>query len=232
MRLFSHLTPMFMTNSRSFSILARAIFFLLVACVMPLLSSCSGGGRDFGDPYLTEYIGPDGTIQYADGRQREKAPRHQGDLYQWNGQGLTGEPRVVIDLTHQRAEIYIGGQPAGWTVVATGKEGHGTPAGSYRIQEKIVDKRSNLYGQIVDGYGNVIVPDADSRTDRPPSGGAFVGAPMPYWMRLTSSGIGMHAGPIPQPGQPASHGCIRMPYEMAVRVHNLVRVGTPVQIVR
>jgi lipoprotein-anchoring transpeptidase ErfK/SrfK len=53
---------------------------------------------------------------------------------------------------------------------------------------------------------------------------------MPYWMRLTGSGVGMHAGPIPNPGQPASHGCIRMPLAMAETLFQHVNVGTPVTI--
>ena len=55
----------------------------------------------------------------------------------------------------QRADIYLGGQYAGWTVVATGKEGYDTPAGDYKILEKVVDKHSTLYGRTVDAEGKV-----------------------------------------------------------------------------
>ncbi|MFZ0709368.1 MAG: L,D-transpeptidase [Terrimicrobiaceae bacterium] len=153
-------------------------------------------------------------------------------LYEWNPDGLTGEPSITIDLHTQRAEIYIGGQYAGWSVVATGKEGFGTPAGDYTILEKIVDKYSTLYGQIVDADGNTVKADADARRDKPPEGGRFAFAPMPYWMRLTWRGIGMHAGSIPRPGSPASHGCIRLPREFAPQLFEFVRVGTPVRIIR
>ena len=54
---------------------------------------------------------------------------------------------------------------------------------------------------------------------------------MPHWMRLTSYGIGMHGGPIPDPGQPASHGCIRLPYEMATLMFEHLPEGTPVTLV-
>jgi lipoprotein-anchoring transpeptidase ErfK/SrfK len=57
-------------------------------------------------------------------------------------------------------------------------------------------------------------------------------APMPYWMRLTWRGIGMHAGPIPRPGNPASHGCIRLPRPFAIQLYQIVRIGTPVRIIR
>jgi lipoprotein-anchoring transpeptidase ErfK/SrfK len=153
-------------------------------------------------------------------------------LFEWNAEGLFGEPSVIIDLQIQRAEVFIGGQYAGWSVVATGKEGYGTPAGNYTILEKRVDKYSTLYGKIVDAYGNVVDGDADARRDTPPAGGRFVFAPMPYWMRLTWGGIGMHAGPIPRPGRTASHGCIRLPREFAIQLFQLVRIGTPVQIIR
>jgi len=153
-------------------------------------------------------------------------------LYEWHPKGLFGEPSIVIDLRTQRAEIYIGGQHAGWTVVATGREGFNTPAGDYQILEKVVDKYSTLFGRIVDADGSTVKADADARRDSPPEGGRFLYAPMPYWMRLTWRGIGMHAGPIPRPGSPASHGCIRLPRELATQLFQLVRIGTPVRIIR
>jgi lipoprotein-anchoring transpeptidase ErfK/SrfK len=160
------------------------------------------------------------------------SPTQPAPLYEWNAEGLFGEPSVIIDLQIQRAEVFIGGQYAGWSVVATGKEGYGTPAGDYTILEKLVDKYSTLYGKIVDADGNVVKADADVRRDTPPAGGRFAFAPMPYWMRLTWRGIGMHAGPIPRPGYRASHGCIRLPREFAIQLFQLVRIGTPVQIIR
>ena len=86
--------------------------------------------------------------------------------------------------------------------------------------------------RIVDAGGSTVKADADARRDSPPEGGRFVYAPMPYWMRLTWRGIGMHAGRIPRPGSPASHGCIRLPREFATQLFQLVRIGTPVRIIR
>jgi len=153
-------------------------------------------------------------------------------LYEWYGDGLSGKTRVHIDLAAQRLNVSIGGQPAGWSYVATGKEGHDTPAGQYKIIEKVVDKHSNLYGVIVDADGNLVNGDADSRKHKPPPGGEFKFAPMPYWMRLTNYGIGMHAGHIPQPGEPASHGCIRLPADFVPILFDRVVLGTPVQVTR
>jgi lipoprotein-anchoring transpeptidase ErfK/SrfK len=153
-------------------------------------------------------------------------------LYEWHAEGLYGEPSVIIDLRMQRAEVFLGGQYAGWSVVATGKEGFGTPAGDYTILEKVVNKHSTLYGRTVDAAGNTVNRDADIRRHTPPPGGRFLYAPMPYWMRLTWRGIGMHAGPIPRPGSPASHGCIRLPRPFAIQLYQMVRIGTPVRIIR
>lgn len=52
---------------------------------------------------------------------------------------------------------------------------------------------------------------------------------MPYFMRLNCSAIGLHSGNVT--GRPASHGCIRLPYEKAKKFFSLVRVGDEVQIV-
>ena len=122
---------------------------------------------------------------------------------------------VRIDLSEQTAYFTKGDVKIGQSRVATGKEGHTTPTGSFKITEKVADKRSNLYGTIYDADGAVAVSGADKRKDSIPPGGKYVGAAMPNWMRLTSYGIGMHAGPIPNPGSPASHGCIRMPKDMS-----------------
>jgi hypothetical protein len=53
---------------------------------------------------------------------------------------------------------------------------------------------------------------------------------MPYWMRITSWGVGMHAGDIPEPGLPASHGCIRLPRDFAGTLYGVVNIGTRVTI--
>ena len=51
---------------------------------------------------------------------------------------------------------------------------------------------------------------------------------MPYYMEF-SSAIGMHAGYLP--GYPASHGCVRMPRDLAATFFERVQVGTPVTVV-
>ncbi len=158
------------------------------------------------------------------------APQRQPVLYEWFDDDESTTPvTITISLEDQVAEIKRGDRDIGWCYVATGKEGHGTKAGTYKITEKIADKHSNLYGWFEDENGNVTNGDASSR-DKVPPGMVYKPAPMPYWMRLTSYGIGMHGGLIPDPGKPASHGCIRMPKEFVPDLFDLVKVGTPVVI--
>jgi hypothetical protein len=165
------------------------------------------------------------------GISRGPANRHRAErvLYGWHDDGGPGKVNVRISLPDQIAEIKRGDREIGWCYVATGKEGHNTSPGTYKITEKIEDKYSNIYGWIEDDFGNVVDGDAKAR-DRVPEGMVYVPAPMPYWMRLTSYGVGMHGGIIPQPGEPASHGCIRLPKEFVPTVFDVVDVGTPVVI--
>ena len=135
---------------------------------------------------------------------------------------------VEISLSEQRGLLLVNECIAMDFPVATGKRSHPTPSGEFQIRGKVKDYSSNLYGKIVDATGLVVVEDADTRTDVPLEGTTFQGARMPYWMRLTDSGVGMHVGYVP--GRPASHGCIRLRPNTAVRLFNLLKVGTPVVI--
>ena len=51
---------------------------------------------------------------------------------------------------------------------------------------------------------------------------------MPYMQRITWSGIALHAGVVP--GHPASHGCIRLTNDFAIRLWHLTKRGTRVII--
>lgn len=201
--------------------------FLLAAVI--LVTGCGGGER-------TPYLGAEYETQFFGAGQATAASSAPveiiDDVSFWDGVDYGGgAPSITINLTEQKAYFYQGGKLAGVALVATGKEGFGTPAGTFKIMEKIVDKRSNLYGYMYDAAGNVVNYDADIRKDRVPPGGRFEGAPMPYWMRLTAGGVGMHQGPIPVPGSPASHGCIRVSKAVVQDFFAHVNVGTPVRIV-
>lgn len=150
-------------------------------------------------------------------------------MYQWYDTGGSGAVSVAIDLSEQIATVKRGDREIGWAFVATGIEGRRTPAGTFYVTEKVVDKYSNRYGWIADAEGNVIDNDA-SPGDYVPPGAKYWPAPMPYWMRLTDYGIGMHVGNIPEPGETASHGCIRMPEEFVPTLYEKVKIGTRVRI--
>lgn len=139
------------------------------------------------------------------------------------------ETRIVVSLKDQRAVLLQEDLVLLDFPIASGKRSHPTPPGSYTILQKSKEYRSNLYGKILDAEGNVVDGDADIRTDAIPEGGSFVGSSMPYWLRLTNTGVGLHVGHLP--GRPASHGCVRMPSKTAPIVYSLVEKGTPVEIV-
>lgn len=150
-------------------------------------------------------------------------------LHHWYDDGGDGKVSIQISLSDQIAEFKRGDREIGWCYVATGKEGHDTVPGTYKITEKVLDKHSNIYGWFEDEFGNVTDPDAQAK-QKVPVGMVYVPAPMPCWMRLTSYGVGMHGGIIPEPGAPASHGCIRLPREFVQSLFDVVVVGTPVVI--
>src|SRR5262249_37269705 len=94
---------------------------------------------------------------------------------------------AIVSLSNQKITIY---DADGWALrapVSSGQTGYEPPAGIYSVLQKEEEHHSNLYDD----------------------------ASMPFMQRITWSGIALHAGPLP--GSPASHGCIRMPYEFAQR---------------
>jgi hypothetical protein len=147
----------------------------------------------------------------------------------WDGEGVSGAPSVVINLTEQTASFYKGNKIVGVSAISSGREGFDTPTGKYKIMQKEKDHASNLYGDYVDATGTVVKANVDVKKDPKPPGAIFRGAPMPYFMRIVG-GVGMHQGFLP--GVPDSHGCIRMPEQMAAIFFANVEKGTPVTITR
>src|SRR5213079_723041 len=84
--------------------------------------------------------------------------------------------------------------------VSSGTAGRETPAGVFSVVEKDKDHRSSLYDD----------------------------AWMPNMLRITWNGIALHGGPLP--GYPASHGCVRMPYDFAEKLFDKARIGMRVII--
>jgi hypothetical protein len=145
----------------------------------------------------------------------------------WDGEDISGSPRIVVHIRDQTAYFYKGKQLVGESTVSTGKPGFSTPPGSYQVLSKSPDHVSTVFGNYIDDYGNIVRFNIDKRKDRCPSGAHFDGAEMPYAM-FFRGGYAMHQGYVPP--YAASHGCIRLPKGMAERFYDAASVGTPVVV--
>ena len=175
--------------------------------------------------------GPQGQTQYLEAFAPTSVPHsalynQDMDSY-WDGDGMVGAPSIVIDISDQKAYFYKGSSLAGVSALSTGDEKHATTLGRFKITQKDQWHKSNLYGDFVDGAGNVVVANVDVTKDKAPQGTRFEGSKMHHFMRFVG-GIGMHEGFLP--GYPASHGCVRMPPHMAAIFYNNVTQGTPVTV--
>jgi lipoprotein-anchoring transpeptidase ErfK/SrfK len=133
---------------------------------------------------------------------------------------------VIINLTEQAAYLVEDGRVVLISPIASGKEGRGTPTGTFRIISKDLNHQSGSFGLVLDAYGRIVDANATPASRIPP-GCHYQPAPMPYFMEF-SKYVGMHAGYLP--GYPASHGCVRMPKDLAAEFFARVQVGTPVKV--
>jgi lipoprotein-anchoring transpeptidase ErfK/SrfK len=142
-----------------------------------------------------------------------------------------GPVKVDVSLASSTAQLLAkDGTVLAEMDVSPGVEGHPTPTGEFRVTEKLPLKRSNLYGQYVKtGTEEVVVARAWEHEGPRPEGTAYLGIAMPWWMRLTSDGVGMHVGGFER-GKPTSHGCIRCPEEGQKVFYEKCRVGTTVRV--
>src|SRR6476660_4848013 len=62
----------------------------------------------------------------------------------------TGRASIVIDLGEQEAYLYRGKFRTASSRISSGREGHRTPIGQFRVIRKDIDHRSSLYGNYVD----------------------------------------------------------------------------------
>ncbi len=145
----------------------------------------------------------------------------------WAGNDVPGKPKIVIQLSEQRAFFFKGRTLVGESNISTGRKGYETPPGRYRVIQKDEKHVSNLYGSYVGDDGLVVQGNVEVGKDPKPAEAEFVGAPMPYFLRFTR-GYGMHAGFVPR--YRASHGCIRMPREMAQHFFDGAEMGTAVVV--
>ncbi len=121
--------------------------------------------------------------------------------------GLYKGYKVVVVIKKQRLYAYKGHKLAFSLPVSTGKKGHPTPKGIFRIDRKDKNHRSSLYKS----HGKP--------------------CPMKWAMRFAiKNGVGywLHAGRVP--GYPASHGCVRLPTWGAKKLYRWLPVKALVVI--
>jgi len=143
------------------------------------------------------------------------------------------ETSVKISIWDQKAWLLNDqGEVLLSTDVSTGIDGRETPARTYTVLKKNEGKRSNRYGKYVDkDTKEVVVERAWEHTGPKPKGTVYQGILMPYWMRLTWYGIGMHVGKFDKRVR-SSFGCIRVFEEAQPYIYKKTKVGTKVQIVK
>jgi hypothetical protein len=113
---------------------------------------------------------------------------------------VKGPLLIAISIASQKLTLYDDGVPIATSPVSTGTASHPTPTGVFAVIGKERFHRSNLYSA----------------------------APMPFMQRITWSGVALHAGVLP--GYPASHGCIRLPSDFAIRLYGTTKMGARVII--
>ena len=224
-----------MTYHRHPAVTSRLLVIGLTAPLLLGLSACTEVNRLLARAESKPAENAERGRQVAEQAAPEPIPepqekRNSGKLYEWEGNGRRVS-RIVVNTDEQKARFYDGQEQIGWTTVASGISKFPTPTGHFEVIEKVENKRSNLYGRIYTTGGKVVRSDAKAGRDPIPAGARFEGAKMPYFLRLTNDGVGLHAGPIPRPGRPASHGCIRMPGKLAPVLFEHVDLGTKVSIV-
>lgn len=142
----------------------------------------------------------------------------------------TRKSPIIISLSQQRGRLYVDNQVAADWPVSTGADTHPTPVGNFRVRLKRKEHASNRYGKIYNADNKCIDRNADVFTNPVPEGCRFEGSSMPNWMRLTSDGVGMHTGKV-RAGKRLSHGCIRLPHNVACMLFDIVEYGSRVSII-
>lgn len=133
---------------------------------------------------------------------------------------------IEIDLQEQIAYLIRNQHVVLSSPICSGRPGHLTEVGSFRVIDKERYHFSSLYGRIEDPFGRTILADADVDMSVP-RGCRFVPWAMNYFIRFNGP-EGMHAGVLP--GYPASHGCVRLPKQNAIAFFDAVETGTPVTV--
>jgi hypothetical protein len=116
--------------------------------------------------------------------------------YAWDDEGAAPGPlTIVVNIRGRVLSAYRSGVEIGRSSLIYGADEKPTPHGEFRILQKDIDHKSNLYGN----------------------------APMPYAMRLTQDGVFLHASEMAD--DLATHGCVGLPKDFARLLFSAARVG-------
>jgi len=132
---------------------------------------------------------------------KESPPTLKPGEFQWHPERSESGPiLMIVSRDDQVIYIYRNGIEIARSTVSTGMKGHTTPTGVFQILQKNKDHVSSIYK----------------------------GAKMPFMQRLTWQGIALHAGDLP--GYPASHGCIRLPFDFSKLLFGITSMGATVVV--
>src|SRR5690242_6457032 len=184
----------------------RRAFIRLLPAVFAI-SLLSAGPSHAQSPYWSPYRSWWGDQTFRQ-RYREDTKKPEVKKKDWSEhtsksvakESAKGPLLLIISIADQRISLYDNGAVIARSAVSTGVKDHPTPLGVFSVISKARWHRSNIYSA----------------------------APMPYMQRITWSGIALHAGVLP--GHPASHGCIRLAKDFAIRLWHLTKRGTRVII--
>lgn len=123
-----------------------------------------------------------------------------GEFNWYPERSKAGPLLIIVSIPDQKAHVYRNGIRIAASTCSTGKTGHETPTGVFKILQKDKDHHSSTYNN----------------------------APMPNMNRLTWSGVALHAGNLP--GYPASHGCVRLPLKFSELLFSVTKLGMTVVI--
>lgn len=121
-----------------------------------------------------------------------------GEFNWFPERSAAGPLLIIVSIPDQLLHVYRNGIRVAASSCTTGKPGHRTPTGVFKILQKDKHHKSSTYSN----------------------------APMPNMNRLTWSGIAIHAGNLP--GYPASHGCIRVPMQFSELLFGITKLGMTV----
>jgi lipoprotein-anchoring transpeptidase ErfK/SrfK len=116
-----------------------------------------------------------------------------------------------VELKTQKLRYYLGNIELGEFTISSGKASTPTPRGNFVVEDKALRPRSSLYKSLW----------------------------MPYWVGISSPGVGIHE--LPEFGNgvkedpnhlgiPVSHGCIRLGIGPAKQIYDFASIGTKVKI--